>query len=171
MGIPPNEDANRRDAVQRHHEAFVREATGQGSVPEFRRELEALINKHSQEQHSGTPDFMLASFLCRVLETFGEAVKDRDRWYGRGPSAAAVDAVFAAEPSPQPDCIEKHQGDYKQEAWRNYSFEELANAVAFFTKRAGHRSTFKKRAKDLYDAGNYLEMFNQKFADAKASLL
>lgn len=173
----PTEDAARRNASQRQHEAFVREVTGQGSVPEFRRELESVINRHSQENHSNTPDFMLASFLCRVLEAFGEAVKDRDSWYGRGPNAAAVDAVRINEPSPvadkwlsKPACIEKHQADYKQEAWRDLSFIELALWVEQLTKRAGRRTIPVARDKDLYDAGNYLAMLNAKFEATKAEL-
>ena len=49
---------------------------------EFVRELQHLINKHSLENGSGTPDFVLAVYLDQCLRVFGEVVAQRDRWYG-----------------------------------------------------------------------------------------
>jgi len=34
----------------------------------FKQELEHLINKHSMENRSNTPDFILADYLVRCLE-------------------------------------------------------------------------------------------------------
>ena len=50
---------------------------------EFQRELESLINRHSAENDSDTPDFILATYLARCLETFNDAVNSREVWYGR----------------------------------------------------------------------------------------
>ncbi len=59
----------------------------------FEKDLEALINKHSVEGASNTPDFMLANFLHRCLEAGNALIRARDSWYGieprpgwRGPS-------------------------------------------------------------------------------------
>lgn len=49
----------------------------------FREELQHLINKHSMENGSDTPDFILARFLADVLDTFDSAIDRRERWYGR----------------------------------------------------------------------------------------
>jgi hypothetical protein len=49
----------------------------------FEQELCALINRHSMENHSDTPDFILCEFLRKSLETFDVAVRLRERWYGR----------------------------------------------------------------------------------------
>lgn len=49
---------------------------------EFLRELEALINKHSLENGSNTPDFILASFLENVLTDWNHATRARDKWFG-----------------------------------------------------------------------------------------
>lgn len=49
----------------------------------FRKELEELINKHSLENGSDTPDFILAKYLEGCLENFDQAVRDREQWYGR----------------------------------------------------------------------------------------
>lgn len=46
----------------------------------FEEELSALINKHSLEGGSDTPDFILASFLKNVLIDWNHAAKARDRW-------------------------------------------------------------------------------------------
>lgn len=47
---------------------------------EFQRELQSLINKHSLENGSDTPDFILASFLENVLVDWNHATRVRDRW-------------------------------------------------------------------------------------------
>ena len=63
--------------------------------------------------------------------------------------------------------IEKHQKDYKTEAWKNYTIAELGWWVHLLTKRSEHRSNQEKREKDLYDASNYLWMLQQKLEDKK----
>lgn len=49
--------------------------------PNFRSELEKLINIHSQENNSDTPDFILAEYLTDSLKAFDKATNARDRWY------------------------------------------------------------------------------------------
>ncbi len=48
----------------------------------FRDKLENLINAHSMENGSDTPDFILAEFLAGSLRAFDKATKERSRWYG-----------------------------------------------------------------------------------------
>ena len=47
---------------------------------EFERELQSLINRFSKETESGTPDYILASYLMACLKAFDEATNDRDAW-------------------------------------------------------------------------------------------
>jgi hypothetical protein len=49
----------------------------------FEKELESLINKHSMENASDTPDFILARYLYRCLQTFNDIIHKRENWYGR----------------------------------------------------------------------------------------
>jgi hypothetical protein len=49
---------------------------------EFRKDIQDLINRHSVENGSDTPDFILARFLADCLEAFDSAVRTRDDWYG-----------------------------------------------------------------------------------------
>jgi len=49
----------------------------------FREELQVLINRHSMENDSNTPDFILADYLQECLETFDKALQAREQWYGR----------------------------------------------------------------------------------------
>lgn len=51
----------------------------------FEKELENLINRHSKENESNTPDFILAQYICGCLATFNVAVQQRENWYGRDP--------------------------------------------------------------------------------------
>ena len=55
------------------------------NLPEgsFLRELQNLINKHSIEGGSDTPDFILAEYLKQCLDAFDMCVRRREEWYGR----------------------------------------------------------------------------------------
>jgi hypothetical protein len=66
--------------------------------------------------------------------------------------------------SATPEQIKSHAGDYKNQAWQEYTEEELSWWVRLLTKRAGHRTDEAKKAKDLYDAGNYQSMLDAKRA-------
>jgi hypothetical protein len=49
----------------------------------FEEELEDLINRHSKENGSDTPDFILANYLVGCLENYNKTLKRREKWYGR----------------------------------------------------------------------------------------
>lgn len=51
----------------------------------FIKELEALINKHCVENESDTPDFILAKYIGRCLDTWNETVVERDKWWNFKP--------------------------------------------------------------------------------------
>ena len=48
---------------------------------DFRKDIERLINKHSRENASNTPDFILAEYVSRCLDAFDLATRSRDNWY------------------------------------------------------------------------------------------
>lgn len=50
-------------------------------IPRFRKELGNLINRHSLENGSDTPDFILARYMAECLDAFDKAVKTRTEWY------------------------------------------------------------------------------------------
>lgn len=50
---------------------------------EFKKELKRLINCYSMENGSDTPDFILAEYLTDCLESYDDAVRSREKWYGR----------------------------------------------------------------------------------------
>jgi len=51
------------------------------SEPSFEKELEHLINKHSMENGSNTPDFILAEYMSACLKAYSKAVTTRDNWH------------------------------------------------------------------------------------------
>jgi hypothetical protein len=61
----------------------------------FRDELEALINRHSMENGSDTPDFILADYLVDCLRAWTRGVAAREAWYGRGMSLPPLDLKHA----------------------------------------------------------------------------
>lgn len=59
-----------------------------------------------------------------------------------------------------PKSLKQHASDYKHRAWTDYTLEELGQWVTLLIKRSSHRSNLEKRAKDLHDARNYLNMLD-----------
>ena len=55
----------------------------QPEEPSFRRDLERVLNRHSIENGSDTPDFILAEYVKACVEAFDQAVRVREKWYGR----------------------------------------------------------------------------------------
>lgn len=53
------------------------------TAPSFGKELEALLNRHSIENDSNTPDFILAEYVRQCLASWNLAVAAREKWYGR----------------------------------------------------------------------------------------
>lgn len=56
-----------------------------GETPDqetFRTKLAALLNMHSKENGSDTPDHILAVYLIGCLGVFDAAVTARDKWNG-----------------------------------------------------------------------------------------
>lgn len=49
----------------------------------FEAELMRLLNYHSLEGESDTPDFILATYLAQCLEVFNTTMARREEWYGR----------------------------------------------------------------------------------------
>lgn len=50
---------------------------------QFEKELEQLINHHSLENGSDTPDFILARFMTQCLEAWNVGLIRREDWYSR----------------------------------------------------------------------------------------
>ena len=48
----------------------------------FQEDLAQVINRHSAENPSGTPDFILAEYLTECLKNFNEIVGKRAEWRG-----------------------------------------------------------------------------------------
>jgi hypothetical protein len=53
----------------------------EAKMEEFEKDLTVLINKHSVESESDTPDFVLAKYLVKCLQAYELTVVRRDEWY------------------------------------------------------------------------------------------
>ena len=82
----------------------------------LREDIEAAISRHSRENVSGTPDFILAEYLLAALDNAEAVIKARDRWYRFEPTLGTVPAVSheecascgRADGEPHhPDCAEE----------------------------------------------------------------
>lgn len=47
--------------------------------PNLRKELTELLNRHSQENRSNTPDYILSDFMLSCLTAFDNATNKRDK--------------------------------------------------------------------------------------------
>lgn len=52
-----------------------------GHAPNLWDEIQSVLNRHSRENMSQTPDFILAQYLASALEAYEQAVNSRDSWY------------------------------------------------------------------------------------------
>ena len=59
----------------------------------FEEEIATVINRHSREGDSNTPDFILAQYLHDCLRAWNSASNNRERWYGVRHSPAIADAI------------------------------------------------------------------------------
>lgn len=49
----------------------------------LREDIQHILNSHSMENRSNTPDFILAGYLIACLAAFDQATNAREEWYGR----------------------------------------------------------------------------------------
>lgn len=56
----------------------------------FEQELVGLLNKHSMENYSGTPDWILTEYIRKSLEAFDVAVRLRASWRGEDITVPAL---------------------------------------------------------------------------------
>lgn len=64
----------------------------------MRKEIEEALNRHSAENGSDTPDFILATYLIGCLSAFDAAVVAREKWYGRPKQSPASTPVSPTQP-------------------------------------------------------------------------
>ena len=65
----------------------------------FRAELETLINSHSKENGSDTPDFILADYMADCLDAYDRAVTRRMEWYRPALKDTPNASLGGAEPA------------------------------------------------------------------------
>jgi len=53
------------------------------NLEDFESELTHLINCHSLENLSNTPDFILARYLMECMRNFNITTNDRNTWYSK----------------------------------------------------------------------------------------
>ena len=63
----------------------------------FIRDIAHVINRFSMENHSNTPDLILAEYLLDCLLAFGNTSRAREKWYGKSlsigsPSQTSLEA-------------------------------------------------------------------------------
>ena len=71
------------NVTTRTNEAPLAPAHGSADATDFISELHNLINRHSMENASNTPDFILAQYLTNCLRAWNQATQQRETWYGR----------------------------------------------------------------------------------------
>lgn len=54
----------------------------------FEKDLASLINKHSLENGSDTPDFILARHMVACLLIYNQSANQNSKWYKEGPLVA-----------------------------------------------------------------------------------
>ena len=111
------------------------------STIDFRAELEKLVNKHSMENGSNTPDFILAEYLTGCLEAFDNAVKRRTQWYGTtraewpGLDPVVGDAPLNDPPAPAaPTARELRAAKFAEQIGRSTGVINVATVLKFLNE-------------------------------------
>lgn len=89
----------------------------------FATDLRDLINHHSRENRSNTPDSILAGYLDACLSAFDTAVQQRETWYGRDGSP------HTTTPQDVPDDGEQDSGGSDGDAGRMTKSRALGYAA------------------------------------------
>lgn len=66
-------------------------------LDEFQKELTALINKHSIDNHSNTPDFVLAEYMIDALMAYRSAKSRADNLKLGGPFATSGGSIESVQ--------------------------------------------------------------------------
>lgn len=72
-----------RDNLRTEMEDAVEEVRARTMRDSLRTEIQDVLSRYSAENASDTPDYVLAHFLMGCLAAWNEAVRERERWYGR----------------------------------------------------------------------------------------
>ncbi len=59
------------------------EACAERDAQDLQSALQEVLNRYSAENASDTPDFILAEYITGCLAAFDQAVRSREKWYGR----------------------------------------------------------------------------------------
>ena len=80
---------------------------------DLREDLAVILNHHSRENESNTPDFILAEFMVGCLKMFEGTTRRRERWYGKHLEigGAVRPATHYADGSLVPDVQTKEGGE------------------------------------------------------------
>ena len=57
-------------------------------------EIRSVLNRHSAENGSNTPDWILAQYLLSCLAAWNTGVQQRETWYGRDPRPSSPFSVL-----------------------------------------------------------------------------
>jgi len=86
------------------YEMPTEESSGAVDVtPSLADDIRTLLNCHSREGRSDTPDFILADFMMRTLEAFEAATCCRREFFRSFPDATS--ARSASEPPPSGEAV------------------------------------------------------------------
>lgn len=61
---------------------IIAKIINEGMKKTFKQELVELINRHSVENDSDTPDFVLAEYVAHCLDAFSLVTRQRDKFHG-----------------------------------------------------------------------------------------
>jgi hypothetical protein len=74
----------------------------------LQKEIESVINCHSAENESDTPDFILAAYIGDCLAAFNRSVNMREAWHGRKPQSHMEEKTHLTTGKGAP-CLHQHQ--------------------------------------------------------------
>ena len=128
-----------------------------GEIPNrrsFEDELVCLLNKYSKENGSNTPDFILADYLIKCLETWNVIIAAREDWYGRKHLPGRIDSTGGVACKPSEIAIEIAARVWCDQEMGNCVMDvEAAEAIAKIIDGVRHEQSLKQSMSDLAASG------------------
>lgn len=112
----------------------------------FEKDLASLINRHSMENGSDTPDFILAEYLVGQLKAFNETTNARRKWYG---DPSLMDRIANDDPLPR-DASLTHDMTVQAERRKNRADGQVESYMAEY----GNAKSDTTSSSDSSDGGS-----------------
>lgn len=125
----------------------------------FIEELCSLINRHSLENGSNTPDYLLASYLKQCLDTFDSITQQREIWHGRQRPDMNDDPFGIWPEEEEWEAVTQKLADESPDPLKDLAARELEREVAEACEELGYECPLTLTHEEMRNFRALMERF------------